>query len=317
MPAEPQPGTRPFAVVVVSYGSSALLERNLTRTQDAVAADEIVVVDNFSSDDERLRMRELAAARRWTLVESAVNSGFGGGANVGIAAALALGAGDVLLLNPDASIDGTAVAELRRASGEDGMAVVSPVVRDPQGRVWFGGADLYLDDGRTRGAAKRDLHPGAERWEWLSGACLWIPQEVWNAVGGFDEEYFLYWEDVDFSRRVIAAGGRLAVAERAAAIHDEGGTHRDAGQTGRAKSSVYYYYNIRNRMLFASKHLDEEGLRRWRRSIPSSAWEILLRGGRRQFAHPAVPLKAAWSGMRDARRIARSALRSARVAAGS
>ncbi|MCM3778119.1 glycosyltransferase family 2 protein [Microbacterium hydrocarbonoxydans] len=291
-----------LAVVVVNYASSALLRQNLVRTCASVDPDIVVVVDNLSSDEERSSVRLLAESARWHLVEPSTNLGFGGGMNAGVERALDLGAQDLLLLNPDATITHDAVRALQDIVAESRFTVVAPRIVDSAGDVWFDGADLYLSDGRTMGASKRDRRPDEERWEWLSGACLLIPAEIWRRTGGFDDEYFLYWEDVDFSRRVVAAGGTLVVAHEATAVHDEGGTQgRDPSD--RAKSFGYYYFNIRNRLLFAAKQLDDEGVRRWRRGAWRSAREVLLRGGRRQFLRPWAALVAAYRGVRDGRRL--------------
>ena len=302
--------TARLAIVVVNYASAALLGENLARTAASVRPDHVVVVDNFSSAAEREAVRALASSSGWELVEPEDNLGFGGGMNVGAERALALGAEDLLLLNPDASITGEAVRALQAHAADARTSAFAPTVVDGSGRVWFEGADVYLSDGRTMGVRKRDLRPGAARWEWLSGACLLIPDALWRMTGGFDDEYFLYWEDVDFSRRVVAAGGALHVAADATAIHDEGGTQgRDP--SARAKSEGYYYYNIRNRLMFAAKHLDDDGVQRWRRGAWSSAREVLLRGGRRQFLKPWVPLRAAFRGVRDGRRLSSAAARNA------
>lgn len=304
MPAD---GERPLAIVVVSFASAALLERHLVSTQASVRPDLVVVVDNRSTEAERRAVDALARAHGWVLVSPSSNLGFGGGANAGVAAARARGARDLLVLNPDAHIDARSVAALRRAADDDGLSMLAPVMQDAAGRSWFAGADVYLDDGSTRAWSQRERFASARRWEWLSGACLWIPEEAWCLTGGFDEEYFLYWEDVDLSRRLVERGGRLKLVDDAVAVHDEGGTHRDAKQGARAKSSVYYYYNIRNRMLFAVKHLDSPGVARWQRQLLPSAREVLLRGGRRQFLQSLRPLRAAYRGVADARRIVRSA----------
>lgn len=303
----PGDAVRPLALIVVSYASAALLAQHLLRTVASVRPEHVVVVDNRSTDAERAAVRRLADAHDWVLIAPAANLGFGGGVNAGVAAARALGARDLLVLNPDAHIDAASVGALRAAADADGLAMLAPVIRDADGGTWFAGADLYLDDGATRSRAQRGRFAGAERWEWLSGACLWIPEEAWELTGGFDEDYFLYWEDVDLSRRLVERGGRIRVVPEAVAVHDEGGTHRDAGQRGRAKSSVYYYFNIRNRMLFAVKHLDRSGVARWRSQLLPSAREVLLRGGRRQLLRSTLPVRAAWRGVADARRIVRNA----------
>lgn len=299
---------RPLAIIVVNYQSSRLLELNLVATAESVDPAVVVVVDNYSSPEERRRTRELAATHEWDVVEAAENMGFGGGMNLGVHRALERGAEDFLLLNPDATITADSAALLQATVESSRSAVAAPVILDGSGRIWFEGADLYLADGLTRGVARRALRPDAERWDWLSGACLLVPDEAWRRSGGFDEDYFLYWEDVDFSRRLVESGCELLVVRDAVAVHDEGGTQR-AGDPERAKSPTYYYFNIRNRMLFAVKHLDDAGVRRWRAGVLRSAREILLRGGRRQFLRPLRPLRAAYRGVRDARRLTRSSER--------
>ncbi len=301
------------AFVVVNYGSSALLRQNLVDSVAACRPDVVVVVDNPTTDDERTRIRALASEQGWELVEPVENLGFGGGMNLGVARALELGATEFLLLNPDARIEDPAWTLLQTALAPD--ALVAPRIVDGAGRPWFDGADLYLSDGRTMGARHRATRPGEERWEWLTGACLLIAAELWQKVGGFDDEYFLYWEDVDLSRRVVASGGRLVLVRDAVVVHDEGGTHREV-RRAEAKSSTYYYYSIRNRLMFAVKHLDDAGVSRWSRSAVSSAIEVLMRGGRRQFLRPVPPVRAAYRGIRDGRRLVRDAKRTARRAQG-
>jgi Predicted glycosyltransferases len=301
------------AFVVVNYGSSALLRENLVASVQSCRPDLVVVVDNPTTDDERQCLRSLATEQGWALVESAENVGFGGGMNLGVARAEELGATCFLLLNPDARIDAPAWRRLLSAASPE--ALVAPRIVDGAGRPWFDGADVYLSDGRTMGAKHRSTRQGEPRWEWLTGACLLVHDELWRKVGGFDEDYFLYWEDVDLSRRIVAAGGRLEVVRDAVVVHDEGGTHAETTRA-EAKSSTYYYHSIRNRLMFAVKHLDDEGVRRWSRSAVSSAFEVLMRGGRRQFVRPVGPLKAAYRGVRDGRRLVKTHLRVGREGRG-
>lgn len=298
-----------LAVVVVNYASAGLLERNLVmveRAARAIASDvSVIVVDNWAGAESRRAAQEVAGAHDWVLIEPDANSGFGGGVNIGVTRALADGATDVLVINPDAHIDDDSLGRLAATTAASRTTLASPVIEDSDGRTWFAGIDLLLDDGTMRARRKR-VDGDARPFEaWLSGACLWITREVWELAGGFDDDYFLYWEDVDFSRRVVAAGGRLALVEDARAVHDEGGTQRAEPELSRAKSEGYYYYNIRNRMLFAVRHLDDAAVRRWRRSIPRTAREVILRGGRRQLLHSVAPIRAYLRGVREARRIAR------------
>lgn len=281
-------------VVVVNFGSSHLLEANLVPTADGCPGAVVVVVDNYVDACERRAVEQLCARHGWELVAPDRNLGFGAGANRGAARAIEFGADALLLLNPDASIDGDSLRILRQTLAGDPLTMLSPLVVRPDGTIWFSGNDLLLDSGTLRTTRRRPGDSDEPVETWLSGACLMVGRALWERVGGFDERYFLYWEDVDLSHRVRLAGGELAVVETARAIHDEGGTQR---RLGRAMSSTYYYYNIRNRLLFAALHLDGAGRRRWALTSPRAAYDILMRGGRRQFLHrPWDPVRAAVRG---------------------
>jgi GT2 family glycosyltransferase len=300
-------GTR-LGIIVVNFASSALLERNLVVVQGDVGGDAlVVVVDNHSTHDEAESVRRLAVTHSWHAILSDDNPGFGAAVNLGVRDAVERGCTDLLILNPDATIDARSVNELRAVVAEDRMTLACPTITAPDGSVWFAGAALSLQDGSILSARRRQDWEATSAVPWLTGACLLASAELWHAVGGFEPTYFLYWEDVDLSRRVADVGGRLAHVEAARAIHDEGGTQHDA-RAGRGKSPTYYYFNTRNRLLFASRHLDEAGMRRWRDGRWAAAREILLRGGRRQFLRPLAPLRAAWRGTRDGTRIVDAAL---------
>lgn len=298
-----------LAVVVVNYASVGLLRSNLVVVErEAREVDpqvSVIVVDNWSGEGERRLARDVAREHGWLLIESDSNSGFGGGVNLGVNRALAEDATDVLVINPDAHIDRDSLRLLAATTAASRDTLASPVIEDSDGRIWFAGIDLLLEDGTMRAQRKRSPEDARPFEPWLSGACLWITREVWELSGGFDDDYFLYWEDVDFSRRVVSAGGSLALVQDARAVHDEGGTQRAEPALSRAKSEGYYYFNIRNRMLFAVRHLDDATVRRWRRSIPRTAREVILRGGRRQLLHSTTAIRAYLRGVREARRIAR------------
>ena len=292
------------AVVVVNYGSTSMIAENL----DALRGEaEVIVVDNFSTTAERERAGDLCAARDWQFIPLPVNAGFGSGANRGAERALQRGAGQILFLNPDASITPAALSVLRDSMRRDPRTVVSPRIIRPDGRVWFDGMIVDLRDGavrRSSSSATRSMRP------WLSGACMMWSADAWIAAGGFDEEYFLYWEDVDLSVRALTAGLDLRVLPQAQAVHAVGATQD--GAKG-AKSALYYEYNIRNRLLFASRHLSAPGIERWLATNRAAAKEVLLRGGRRQFVAPWIPIRAAVRGSRAGKMIARERLESLRA----
>lgn len=293
-------------VVVVSYGSHLLLERNLART---VAATDVivVVVDSYTDDQERAAVAALCAERGWDLVGPPTNVGFGGGMNLGVARAIELGAQSVVLLNPDLALAPEGLAALDACVRAAPDALVAPRIDRPDGSPWaVGTTDLVLADGTMRSSARRPADADAAGYDgWLSGACLALSADLWTRSGGFDEAYFLYWEDVDFSRRVRRAGGHLLVDPDVVAIHDEGSTH-GPGTSVRAKSETYYYFTIRNRFLFAATWLSAPYRRRWVRTTPRAVRSVLLQGGRLQLVTSVAPWRATVRALRDGRRLLRS-----------
>ncbi|SOC47165.1 Glycosyltransferase, GT2 family [Blastococcus aggregatus] len=288
-PAASRGGPGVLGVVVVNYGSSALLRQNLAAAGPLGPDVRVVVVDNHSTDEERAAVTALAAERGWDLVALPDNRGFGAASNAGFARARTLGCTTFCCLNPDASATPEVLDELRRASTADPLAVIAPRIVDSTGATVFAGSTLGLRDGRT-GAAHSPTRSRGPVEEWLTGACLVVSAEMLDRIGGYDEDYFLYWEDVDLSHRALAAGGTLAVRSDLVAVHDEGGTQGE--RTGDAKSDLYYRYNCRNRLVFAARNLPRRQLLGWLLRTPRVSWEILLRGGRRQLVQSPRPLLA-------------------------
>ncbi|MGP5226456.1 MULTISPECIES: glycosyltransferase family 2 protein [Micrococcaceae] len=279
-----------FALIVVNYGSSLLLERNLSTINVRDAGGFVVVVDNFTNRQEKDRVANMAAENEWDFLALDSNEGFGGGVNAGAKVAFGRGAESIITLNPDASINSNDLKKLAEIVHAEPDLMVAPTIRTSQGNIWFDGMWLFQESGRVASNRRRKQPRGAKA-SWITGACFAISRELWQKVGGFDDDYFLYWEDVDLSRRVVRNGGRLSVAKNLTAIHDEGGTQRRAVDS-QAKSDLYYYYNIRNRLVFAAKHLSHLKFLSWIAQTPFVSYEILLNGGRRQLLHSVGPWKA-------------------------
>jgi N-acetylglucosaminyl-diphospho-decaprenol L-rhamnosyltransferase len=278
-----------LAVVVVNYGSVDLLRANLALRDPRPTAAEVVIVDNYTTDADAEATRVLAEWMGWNLVTPQRNLGFGGGMNAGVGRAMELGCTTFLLLNPDARIEPEVVQALFDECREHPLTAVAPRIVREDGRPWFSGGTVLVERGRTSTAYGADSSAAGG---WITGACVIIHERLWRRIGGFDDEYFLYWEDVDLSWRLTAAGGKLVVLEDLSAVHSVGGTQGGAG-----KSPLYVYYNCRNRLLFASKHLDRRLVLRWILNSPRYAVQVCTRGaGRRVLLRKPGLLAAAVRG---------------------
>lgn len=275
---------RHAAIVVVNFGSHEMLRDALhcPELPSTVGRISVVIVDNYSSEAERAAVSELCLERSWHLVLKDDNAGFGGGMNAGVEAARMLGADSAVLLNPDAVVSDEAIAQLIRATRGAPDTVWAPTISRSDGRLAFAGGTLNLTRGTlsSRGlpAVARDASAVEPVEPWLSGACLALSLTLWDALGGFDPDYFMYWEDVDLTVRAHRSGARLSLIA-AGIVHDPGGTQR--ALAGPAKSPLYVRYNCRNRLVFAAKLLPPAARRRWSAYAPNFAVEVVLRSGRR------------------------------------
>ena len=143
----------------------------------------------------------------WDYLPQDRNGGFGAAANAGADYAIEAGSTSVIFLNPDAWLTAETVSQLARSCAERPDTAFSPMILRPDRQPWFTGGTLDLATGRVSG--RIDRRGGTLRW--LSGAVLAMSSDLWRQVGGFDSDYFLYWEDVDLCWRIRRMGGQLEV----------------------------------------------------------------------------------------------------------
>lgn len=208
----------------------------------------LLVIDNGSFDGVID-----AVHRLWPEVntlQTGSNLGFAGGMNRGLQWALERGASFVTVLNNDTVVPSGAIASL--AERANVPAAVSPVVRylDSPGAVWFGGGLVDSQTGLPRHMNEDEIARAYGRGteprnsQILAGCCITAPSEVWRRVGGFDERYFLMFEDSDWSIRAAAAQVPLVV-DPAVEIG-----HRVSASFVGASSYLGLYYYSRNGLLF-------------------------------------------------------------------
>jgi GT2 family glycosyltransferase len=204
-------------VFIPNYNGAGRIDRALDGLRAQTAGVAVVVVDNGSGDGSAELLRERYP--EVGLLELGKNLGFGRALNQGIAASA--GADPVILLNDDAAPEPDFVAALlERREGTESVAAVMVQEADP-GRIDSAGviADRTLMGfdylhGEPVGAAASARDPLGP----TGGAALY-DRAAFDAIGGFDERMFLYYEDLDLALRLAAAGGRCRLAPDARAIH--------------------------------------------------------------------------------------------------
>jgi len=182
---------------------------------------EVIVVDNASRDGSIEHARRTFPKSHFILNRE--NLGFARGMNVGIRYACAKGARYVWLLNNDAVPRRDSLSELVRTADPDGRDILSPFILDRTGKTWF--AAGQIDWMRMR-AVHVDPPVDMKRNEpyttgYLSGCALLLPKPAIDTIGLFDEAYFLYYEDADYSLRAKKAGFRLRVVPGSVVVHGE------------------------------------------------------------------------------------------------
>lgn len=254
-------GSRPIEAVVVAYGPAEPLEKCLSALGAGIP---VTIVDNSSSAETAA----VAAAHGAHYVDAGRNLGFAAGVNLGLREiANRSGAGiDVLLLNPDARIDGRSVARMHNLlASAPNLAAVGATQSEPDSaavsRVWW-------PFPTPAGAWIEALGLGMlrRRRGFAIGSVLLLRAEALAQLGGLDERFFLYSEETDWQYRARRAGWRIEVADVVA-------THVGAGTGGDPSAREAHFYGSLER--YVLKHYGVPG---WRSFRMANLFGARLRG---------------------------------------
>lgn len=231
-------GTKALAVVVVTHNSAAWMPGFFETWGAAVGGSgalqrggvEVVVADAGSADDTVAVVRRVGGAD--VRIIECGDVGFGAAANRGVAAT---SAARILVCNPDLTFPADFVRKL-----------IDPLLLPPskESPLWYGGAciapQLLNPDGSVQASVGRfptiggvvgdqfrareqrkyvRPQPAAGLVDWAAGACLLLRRDKFEEVGGFDERFFLYVEEVDLQRRLWGANGQTWFAPEVRVMH--------------------------------------------------------------------------------------------------
>ena len=225
----------PVALIVLSWNSRAYLGDCLASLQQSDYPNfSIIVVDNASSDASVAFVQEHFPAV--DLIVSPRNLGYGGGNNLGLQRTLEGGAAIAVMVNPDVVVQpdwlralvGALMAD--PAIGVAGCKLLAPdhtVIQHAGGLIH---PPLGVSEHLGSGVPDTGAHDTLRDVDYVIGAAFAVRREVLEVVGGFDETFFLYYEDVDFCFRTRAAGYRVVYVPAASATHVESVTTRPESQ---------------------------------------------------------------------------------------
>ena len=263
------------SAIVVTHNAAEWVQRSLGSLEGTGA--EVIVVDNASTDGTPGLVREKFPEAR---VIEQENKGFGAGNNAGMRAASGR---YYLLLNPDAWLTEGALEKLVAfADKHPEAAVVGPRLLNPDGSLqrsvrgypspWRIATEYFFL--RKLGPRTHALnaffgeqfdHESTREAEYLFGACMLVRREAVDAVGGFDEDFFLMSEEVDWCYRFREAGWKVLFYPGAEVFH----------VVGASLNPRQFHAIVRGHLQFLRKHRGEREAERARRVM---LWGLRMRG---------------------------------------
>lgn len=224
----------------------------------------LIIVDNASTDESAAHLSDLGDDV--TTIWSTTNGGWTGGSNLGVEYALEAGYEHILLLNNDAFVEPDMLAQFMAAHARAPDAILGGVLKS--------------EDGLSEGLAGSRMNPATGIPQWLPlaelgtsndgllpttsvvGGALFAHRDVFEAVGPFDDDFYMYYDETDWCTRAAKAGRRAFIAERATL------RHVGAGSTGGTDSPLVTYFLTRNSLLFVERYASFR--QRW------AVWRIVL-----------------------------------------
>ncbi|MAF80829.1 glycosyl transferase [bacterium] len=233
-----QPATPGVAIVIVNWNTGQLLAKCLESIQaanDHHLISAVLVVDNDSHDDSLAQAKAVATDPRIQFIAPGANLGFAGGNQAGVAV-LADSDAHILLLNPDTEIHDGTLTGMLAALNDKQAGIVGAKLQNPDGThqesvrrfptlinflfLWF---------------KLRRLLPGARSWsrymmrefdysstqvvDQVMGAAFLVRRQVWDQLGGLDDGFFVWFEEVDLCKRAKAAGWQTVYTPKPRVTH--------------------------------------------------------------------------------------------------
>lgn len=290
-----------LSIIIVNWNVRDLLQRALASVYaswDERPGLEVIVVDNASHDDSVVMLH--TTFPEVIVIANAENRGFTGGNNQGLAAAT----GDVLLLlNPDAELlDDALPRMIAYLHSHPDVGMVGPQLLNPDGSVQSSRRRfptlpvLFLESTWLEKLASRKLlryyyaqeqpDDAIQDVDWITGAAMLTRRDVVAQVGGMDEGFFMYSEELDWCHRIRAAGWRVVYFPEARVVHHEG---KSSEQVMPARHIYFQSSKVRYARKYHGKTIAEM-LRLW--LLAQYIWQIAVEGAKWLIGHRR-PLRAA------------------------
>lgn len=216
----------------------------------------IVVVDNKSTDNSKQVLKENES--RYKLILNEVNNGFAHGNNIGIKWALSQGFRYIMLLNNDTLVTEQSIEKMISViKKRKNVGVVSPRIMyyPNKENIWFDGGRIdwfkFIAIHKNMNKNIRSIEKTKENEElvdFITGCCMLLRREVIDLIGFIPEEYFMYYEDVDYCIKIKEAGYELL------SVKDSIIYHKVSSASGGENSPFSIKWGTRNRIIFMNKY---------------------------------------------------------------
>ncbi len=242
-------------LLTVNYYSASYLEKLIASIQfNRSLVEALIIVNNSPEDASIYRLQN-----DWIIIlEAGENLGFGKACNLGLK-----WIGDrsqnslVWLINPDAYFLADSLPQAAQFFTKNpDISILGTTVLEPSGKLWFGGGIFNAEKGIIKAKEflleeewERDLLPT----DWVSGCSMLINLQNFYSLPEFDGDYFLYYEDFDFSRRYLKQGYKIALTPQIAVIH------QPSSITSK-NSDLQKQYGIYSYLLSLEKHASKSVL---------------------------------------------------------
>lgn len=243
-------------VIIINYNCSQdtiLCLKSLEKTEYENFA--VYIIDNYSEENSYEILESYVKnldSSKIKLFRSEKNLGFAGGVNLGIKYALSENFEFVLLLNPDTMVEPDFLDKILDTTNKsDDIGIVGcKILFSDRERIFYAGGKIsyFFNIGHNLnyGKKNRDSIKGEVDATFVTGCMMLIRTDLIRDIGFFDEDYFMYIEDVDFCFRALRAGWKIKVNLDAVVYHKESGS---------SSKTLATYWGARNRLRFIFKNL--------------------------------------------------------------
>ncbi|MFV5685606.1 glycosyltransferase family 2 protein [Flavobacterium sp. GB2R13] len=227
-----------ISIIIVNYRGWKALDECL-ESIDVIISEtfsfEVIIVDNFSNDGQFPVFKQKYS--KFTFIENTGNNGFSNGCNFG--ASIATG-NHFLFLNPDTKLTLEALETLLETAISNPEIGILSCLQINENNIFYKQKNLFPALGHFFGISRslfRKLNKAKleERFnntddlfypDWVTGAVIFISREWFNKIKGWNEDYWLYFEDVDLCKKISDTKGKVAVTRKATIFHQHGGASR-------------------------------------------------------------------------------------------